>query len=332
MPHYVKLNLRKYRRRQGARRIQRAFRRYRRRPRKIAQRYNSVKNVTYSKLGSRGGRKTLSKRVKALEASSSGHHDEASLTAEIISWNGTTLLNSQNSYNEMLHVQGAKADGDFDPGDKEKENERRSSDEIYGKSVRIRGLIKGIRPKDDLAPTDLSTMNPATAQLMREMCKTRVWIHLLQDMRPSKMSATGEAQVNALPLATVGDTAICEPFANSPPGFLTSQLKFFGAECALRSYAQSRFKLLSSQCITTTFENPEKFFDISYKINRKLKYVPARQGTPSPANPASQPYNYGLYVFLTCVVPTAVPAWSTLALQSPTLTRKTSRFYYTDTS
>lgn len=313
-------------------RRRRRRRRAPRRSRPVKQRYNSVKNLQYSRLGKTRSKLTLRKRVSALEVSSKHHHDKVSNTPEIITWNGTLLNNSRASYTGLLAIQGPKSDNTFETDSKLSEDETRTNDEIFCKSVRIRGLVKGIRPKDTLAPTDLATMNSATAQLMRNLCHSRIWITLLVDKRPFKMSATGEAEVNPLPLSTVGHTAIEEPYQNSPPTFLSSQLQFFGPEVSLRSYETgNRFKILSQQCITTSFENPSKFFDISCKINRKLKYVAARvaaAGQPAPANPPTVPYNYNLLVFMTSVVQTAVPAWSTLVTQSPSLTLKSSRCYF----
>lgn len=319
-----------------SRRLMSAVRRRRGRPvrrrRKIAQRYNSVKNLQYSRLGKTRARPTLRKRVAALEVSSKHHHDKVSNTPEIITWNGTTLLNARNSYSGLLAIQGPKSDNTFETDSKLSEDETRTNDEIFCKSVRIRGKLVGITLKDNLAPTDLATMNAATAQAMREICHSRIWITLLVDKRPFKMSATGEAEVNPLPQSTVGHTAIEEPYQNSPPTFTSSQLQFFGPEVALRSYETgNRFKILSQQCFTTSFENPSKYFDISVKINKKLKYVAARvaaAGQPAPANPPTVPYNYNLLVFVHSVVHTEVPAWSTLAIKSPSLLLKSSRCYF----
>lgn len=306
--------------------------RYRRRPRRVAQRYNKTKNLYKTRLGKTRGKQTLTKRVSALEVSSKHHHDETSNTHEIITWNGTTTLNSRNSFDEILMIQGPKSDGTFETDSKLSEDETRTNDEVFLKSVRIRGMLQGISVKDNLSPTDLATMNSATTALMKKICHSRIWITMMVDKRPFKMNDTGEAETNPLPSSTVGHVALEEPYKNSPPTFLTSQLQFFGPEVALRSYeAGGRFKILSQQCFTTSYENPTKYFDISVKVNKKLKYVaprPAAAGQPAPANPPTQPYNYRLLCFISSVVKPEVAAWSTLVIQSPVLKLKSSRTYF----
>lgn len=298
----------------------------------VAQRYSAVKNATYTRLGKGRAKQTLKKRVAALEVSSKHHHDYVSNTHETITWNGTTLLPTRNSYEALLMIQGPKSDGTFETDSKLSEDETRTNDEIFCTSVRLRGLVAGIRPKDTLAPTDLDTMNAATTAVMRNICHSRIWITIMVDKRPYKMSALGVAETNPLPSALTGHDALEEPFQNTPPTMLTSQLQFFGMETALRSYESGgRFKILSQQCITTSFENPNKYFDIGVKINKTLKFVPARvaaSGQPAPANPPTRPYNYNLLVFFSSVIKPTPLAWETLCLQAPMLTLKSSRCYF----
>lgn len=320
------------RRWRAARTLQRAFRK--RKGRKIAQRYNRTRNVNYSRLGKRtSNKKSLKKRVSALEVTAKHHHDKVSNTSEVIGWNGTALNVARNSYSGLLAVQGPKSDNTFEPESKLSEDECRNNDEIYCNSVRIRGKLRGVTVVDGILPDGLTTMTEASTQLMKRLCSTRVWIHILQDRRPFKMDAIGNAEVNPLPSGTTGHTAVEEAYQNSPPTFLSSQLQFFGPEVALRSYETgNRFKIISSQCIPTTFNNPEKFFDISVKIDRKLKYVAARPAAPggaSPANPPTVPYNYNLLVFFTCVVPVLALPWAAV-IQPPILLLKSSRMYFKD--
>lgn len=305
------------------------------RKKRIQQQYNRTRNTYSTSLGKGGKKKTTKQRLDALEVGAAHHHDYVSNTPETITWNGTTLLNPRNSYNGLLAIQGPLSDG-TSGNQALQENEQRQSDAVFVKYVRIKGEVTGVHVNPLLAPTSLTTISPANAEIMKNKCYTKTWITLLVDKRPSTMGDTGLAQVNPLPNSTVGDTAICEPYADTVNN--ASLLQFFGPETALKSYDSTRFNIVAQQCIITTFMNPRKFFDIKYNINKKIKFVPPRTGTPSPANAAAVPYNYNLLVFFTSVVPVADLNWSASIapgldlLKAPILSKKTSRCYFTDTS
>ena len=312
-------------RRGAARRIQRAFRR--RRARKGAkQKYSSQMNRSTTKLGKYVPKMTLSKRVKALEVGSSKHHDTASLTGELIVWNGTDLNPAKNSYSGLLAVQGPLNTGAA--GDPIlQENEQRMNDVIFCKSVRIRGELRGIRVQDLAQPMD-NSLNLLGQLYMENLCKTRVAITLLQDLRPSVVNTGGNSDINPLPLPVSAGgegTAIASIYEAAP---LNAGLQFFGVTNANRSYDSSRFRIVHQEILTTNMANSSKFFDISVKINRKLKYVPPRP-PPSTTNPEKVPYNYNLLVFFTMVSHPVPLAWS--GLVSPaSITTKSSRMYFVD--
>ncbi len=313
------------RRSYGARRIQRAFRARRRHTGR--QRYNRTKNVLTTTLGRGRGRRTLKKRVAALEAGSSKHWDQISNTVELIQPTGTNLNANKTSLTSLLAVQGplcdATAGNPLMP-----EAEQRMNDIIYAKSVRIRGCIYGVRPLDAMVPQFDGGMIYAGAEKFAQLCSTRVWITILQDMRPSLVDANGQSQVNPLP-TTVGETALESVYETVLTTPSSTQLTLFGPENALRSYHSSRFKIVHQECITTTKDHYRKFFDIKIKINRKLKYVLPRTGSPAPANPPAPPYNYNLVTVFTCNNPSVPVGWENF-LSSPQVLQKTTRLYFTD--
>lgn len=314
---------RAYKRYRAARTLQRFVRR--RRARRGRQRYNSQRNVSTTKLGRYSKKKTLKKRVAALEVSAKKHSDYVSLTPELVVWNGTDLLASKNSYDTLFSIQGPLNDGT--QNNLLDENEQRESDTIHCTSIRLKGTLHGVRPQDLGAITAEGTMGVWAATKMQQLCHTKFTISILLDKRPSSINpATGEAEVNDLP-AGANEIAISTIYAKTLTG--TSQLQFFGAQNSMKSYKNARFKLLHQEAIETSFQKPNKSFDISYKVNKTLKYVAARAGVPPPANPPSKPYNYGLVVFITCVTPPVEISWAT-ALSPPSLSEKTSRVYFTD--
>jgi hypothetical protein len=317
-------------RKMAARRIQKFYRGRRRRPRN-RQRYNRTKNVLVSNVGRRGRRLTVKKRLNQLEAGSKHHWDKASLTGELISWNGTDLIpTTKNSYSGLLAIQGPLSDGTAH--ESLKENEQRINDTVYCTSVRIRGEVRGIRPQDLGTPafqpaTDPSGMNLFGQSMMASLCATRVQITILQDMRPSVVDSAGQSDVNPLPISVAGGgpgTALASLYDNPTVG---SSLQFFGVENALRSYESTRFKIVHNECIETSLTRPSKFFDINVKVNKKLKFVPAREGAAQ--NPPKVPYNYNLLVFFSMLSHPVQLPWSPY-LSPASVTTKSSRCYFTD--
>ncbi len=298
-------------------------RRVRKQNRKTIQKWNKTKNVLQTSLGKSKGKRTTDQRLKALETGSKHHHDKLSLTGELITWNGTALNAAHNSYSGLLAVQGALADGTQHAT--LEENEQRQSDEIFCTSVHFRGEVIGIRPGELLDPTG-TDMTPFGAEKMKTLCATRIYITVLQDMRPSSVDAAGQSQVNPLPTA-VGQTPMETIYDFVPPTNQQSQLQLFGVENAMKSYGSSRFKIVHQECIETSLEKVHKFFDIKIKVNRKLKYVPPRSGSTS--NPPMPPYNYNLLVYFTCVTHPVPLPWATL-LSPVAITTKSSRMYFID--
>ncbi len=336
MPYRAGYHLR-HRHRGRARRhaagvIGRAYRRtrwrrnFRKRHAAGKQRYNRTKNVSKTTLGKRGYKRTLNKRVSALESGSNKHWDQVSLTQEIIGISGTNLNPAGNSFSSILAIQGPLATAAAGNPYMD-EAEQRMNDTIFCKSVRLRGCVYGVRPLDAGLPTG-GVMLFGLGK-MEELCNTRVHISVLQDMRPSVVGADGNSSVNPLP-TTPGETPLESIYQTLLPGTSSaSQLLQFGVENAQRSYNSSRFKLIHQECLTTTMASYRKYFDIKIKVNRKLKYVPPRQGAPS--NPPAVPYNYNLIVVFTATNPAIAtdPTWAGY-LSGPMVTQKTSRTYFTD--
>lgn len=313
-------------RRHAAGVIGRAFRK-RRAARGRKQRYNRTKNTITTSLGKRGKKRTLTKRVAALETGSKKHHDQISNTVELLGAIGTDLNTSKISYSTLLAIQGPKCDATAGNAALD-ESEQRMNDVVYAKSVRIRGVLTGTRPQDLATPVS-QTMNEFGCEKMKTLCATRMWISILLDKRPSQVDGEGKSQVNPLP-TTAGETCLESVYqATGTAAGSPSMLTLWGPENALRSYNSSRFKIVHQECITTSMTNPRKYFDIKYKINKKLKYVEARYGVPAPANPPQVPYNYNLLVVFTCNSPAVPILWAT-ELSPPMLNLKSSRLYFTD--
>lgn len=318
----------KRQRRQAARTILKAFRRRR----SQRQRYNRTTNVLNTNLGLYR-RQTVKARLKALEVGSSKHWDYVSTGQENILFNGTSLNPNKASFTSILAIQGPLNDGTAGNVNVT-EQEQRMNDNIFVKSVRIRGMISGVRPKADLnpdspggtdaavppAPPAPTTMTAFGAEMMKSLCQTRVWITLLVDKRPSTVGPLGQSIVNPLPTAA-GETLLETVYEGN--------LAQMGIENCLRSYQSSRFKVVHQECITTSLHSPHKFFDIKYNVNKTVKYVVPRTGTPPPPNPPAFPYNYNLL----CVVstyPPVVPITWAQSLSESILSRKSSRTYFTD--
>lgn len=320
---------RAYKRYKAARQIQRAFRLRRCRSlvrRSNRQRYNSQRNTSTTTVGSYRKKKTLRKRVSALEVSSKKHHDIVSLTPELVTWNGTDLIPSKNSYDTVLAIQGPLNDGTANA--QLDEDEQRESDTIHCTSIRFKGTLHGVRPQDLGAIDAEGTMGVWAATQMQRLCHSKFTITILRDTRPSAVNvATGDSEVNPLPVGAA-EIAISTLYSATLTG--GNQLQFFGANNSLRNYKNSRFKLMHQEMIETSFQKPNKDFSISLKIDKKLKYVPPRGGTPPPQNVPAKPYNYGICFFVTCVTPPAPVSWAT-ALSPPSLSQKTARTYFTDT-
>lgn len=318
-----------YTRWRASSKIGKAWRRHRRRKKTSGrQRYNRTMNRTNTKIGRYVRKMTLTKRVKALEAGSRKHHDYASLTGELITWNGTDLNPAKNSYSGLLAVQGPlNTGGAGDPA--LQENEQRMNDTIFCKSVRIKGEIRGIRPQDLAPPNDPSfVLGPFGQSYMESVCSTKIYITLLQDLRPSVVDSGGNSDINPLPLPVSAGgegTALASMYELPPAG---SSLQFFGVTNALRSYDSSRFKIIHCECVQTSLKNPSKMFDITVKINRTLKYVPPRP-PPSTTNPEKVPYNYNLLVFFSMVSHPVPLGWSGY-LSPASVTTKSSRMYFVD--
>lgn len=291
------------------------------------QTYNQTTNVLQTNIGRRSTKKSsLTARVAALESGAKKHSDYVSLTPELIVWNGTDLNASKASYTSILAIQGplnTGAEGNAALSD----NEQRKSDTIHCQYVRLKGEVIGVRPQDLGAIGAHGTMSVFGAAKMRQLCHSKITITILLDKRPSSVNAvTGEAEVNPLP-TTAGAIAIETIYSKTTAG--VNQLQFFGSNNALRSYESSRFKHLHSECIETTYDKPNNQFDITYKIDKTLKYVPPRPPPGAPPNPPSLPYNYGLVVFFTCITPPVEPTFA-VCLSPPQVTKKTARTYFID--
>jgi len=302
------------------------------------QRYNRTRNTYTANVGRHRRKSTLKTRVKALEAGSSKHWDYVSTGVESIAFNGTSLNPTKNSFSSILSIQGPLCDGTAG-NIATSEQEQRMNDVIHVKSVRIRGMVSGVRPTETFdadapggpvtgggpppAPYTYATMTAFGAEMMKSLCSSRIYITLIIDKRPSTVGLLGQSVVNPLPTAP-GETLLESVYEGN--------LATMGIESALRSYQSSRFKIVHQECITTSFQTPHKFFDIKYNINKTLKYVVPRTAVaplPPPPNPPAFPYNYNLLCVVSCVSPVVPLPWAS-SLTGPSLAKKSSRTYFTD--
>jgi len=197
-------------------------------------------------------------------------------------------------------------------------------------------MISGIRPLKTLLadapggpitgpgpPPVTATMTAFGQAAMQSMCATRVWITILRDSRPSTVGGDGTSDVNPLP-TLAGETVMESVYG--------TEIQTLGVENCLRSYDSTRFKIVSQQCITTSFQTPHKWFDIKFNVNQKVRYKPPRTfvpPAPPPANPPSNPLNYGLVVMFTTLHPVIPIAWGS-SLSPVEVSRQSARTYFID--
>lgn len=332
----------------------------RRRPRFLRKRwkkkrktYYDKKNNTYnSTVGKRGRRSTLRSRVRRLESTTKKHYDYVSprTTGELISWNGTDLNAPTNeSFSSILAIQGRTSDGSIPPvsgSAKATDENTREGDNVFCTKVRLRGMISGMRPNPDIsgaieewhAASGSGTGIIGTClqmqQSIQSACSTRVHLVILKDRRPSRIDpASGESEVNPLP--TNPNNPLESLFQKYQ---LTNDntLGTLGMDSALRSYTSNRFTIVHHEVIQTSMTAPRKWFDVTLKVNKVLRYsLPNPGGGPTAG---TDPLNVNYLVYFAAVPSElrvlADPAYSLdgvpLLLQ-PKVSMLSSRTYFRET-
>jgi len=343
--------------------IRRRRKRYRRAPykkrryskKKNTTRYNRTRGTVTSQVRRKKKKTSLMQRLRQLEGITKKHWDytQSELLPESISWNGTswtgiTNVAPKNSFRTLLAIQGRAQDGTY-PTDSNgfaaTDKNTREGDKVFVSMARLRGIIRGAYPQsfhDPVVTVNARQFQTSDPNLIAAS-KTKVWMVILQDKRPSLVDGNGLATVNPLPPS--GSPGL---YVNTGPleGLFqskgnTSTLKTNGFGQALRSYNSQRFKVVFTKAYELSCNQPQQEFDVKLNINRMVRYEP-----PDPAAAASannkQPINLN-YVVMFCTKydmlhnilpstagPQAGQSFGTPTQYKPQILRMSSRVYFKD--
>lgn len=261
-------------------------------------------------------RNSLKDRVRALEGNQSKHFDTiltGYTSPHKINWNGVSIAGAgaspRNSFATMLKVTPVLPNGEVQrfsdnfPGTLENERTGRS---IFAKSVRLRGCLYGMRPRqkcidisghqqqiDPVVGGPFNALSDSNAMLTQD-CYTKIWMVVLQDMRPSLLDTDGKSIPNPISDAGTDESPIESIAQYTAAG--ASTLETYGYGQMLKSYESTRFKVKMAKAFVCTAAKPRVEFDVTLDINKELKYdpLPYDQGAPSQG---TSPLNYNLLVY-----------------------------------
>ena len=259
---------------------------------------------------------SLRARVRALEGNQSKHFDtlQTALTAaHKINWNGVSIAGAGvtpgNSFPTMLKVTPVLPNGEvqrFSDNFKGTLENERTGRQIFAKSVRLRGCLYGMRPRQ-LAVDISGTQGPVPPSgvlpvnelmdsdaMFTQDCYTKIWMVILQDMRPSLIKADGSSEPNPISAAGTDESPIESIAQYTAAGISTLDLYGYGQ--MLKSYESTRFKVKLAKAFVCTAAKPRAEFDVTLDINRELKYEPLAYDDPAPQS-GTAPLNYNLLVY-----------------------------------
>ncbi len=302
---------------------------------------------------------SLKRRVQVLEGNQSKHWDvlrnQSDHTGTVdktqtIQWNGTTSAidapnHYGNSFIQLLAIQPCDTDGTR-PRDSDKfparEDNFRMGDDVFVTKVRLRGIMLGRVPKtvttsaiggvdvmvNTAAGPTVTAGRQNTSALMSVLCRTKIWLVVIQDKRPSVQDAFGRSEVN-VPDAMNSDASPLESLAQytSAQFGTSSTLNTQGYGAFLRSYENSRYAVKLAKAFVTTINSPIVEFDVEFHINKRLKYVPSLT-TDGGIRTPTQPYNYNLYVYFLTQPPSMEGAAN--QFESAKILSTTQRLYFKD--
>lgn len=324
--------------------IQRAYRSYKRKPKRRVhnQKYNSVQNKYTSKtVKGMKNPKSLTNRIKALEVSAKKHHDVLQFRpVQILSWGVAT--NAPGQYLDgLLKIPTKNLAGEITDGSSRAEDQVRDGDEVFLKSCLIQFQLNTYTPIPGLSDADYDLY----LGLNQPFFHTRVVFTILQDMRPSQNDGQSTSSPNSLPI-TVGERPLESIYrregdydqANNSTMITCDTVdgdSNYGTDNALLSYDSTRFKKVHQETIVLNSITPSKLVKHRLVINRRAKYMVAPQQSGSPLVD-SYPLNFNYLLFLsttasinpTCNLDT--PTTLLDLLRPPTVSRGSSRLYFTD--
>ena len=327
-----------------------------RRPRRKVTRYSHQKGKVQGRIGRGMRSKSLRKRVKILENVTKKHYDSVITIDELIHTFGTTLvgqagLTAGDSFRQMLTIQGRDSLGDMPPLSgifKATESNTREGEKVFVTKVRLRGTIRGAFPKPWSlveASGAASVYTPSQMAIMATS-KTKVWMIVLKDKRPSVQLANGSFEANPLPNSNaqlvggvMANTGPLESMFQWTPISGINTLTTHGYGGALRAYTSGRFTPIYTKAFELSAHKPQEEFDISLNINKTLRYLPMRAAQPAQLN-VTEPLNVN-YVVMFCSkhddwpkaddgLPDGQPAAPNPNHETPRLLRMVSRTYFRD--
>lgn len=281
--------------------------------RKSTTRYSKQTAKVKARVGYSHQKKSLRKRVAVLEGIQKKHWDQSIPSDEYIRPFGIEIVGEPgptykgNSFRGMLTIQGRSLEGvipDLSDIFLATELNTRESEKVYVTKVRLRGVIQGNFPvnwQNGAGESDVLS----TAGLISQ-AKTRVHMIILKDGKPNIELVGGNLASNPLPssMATVPGGAANEgilenlfqwnyaaPFVNT----LTTK----GYSGALRRYEKTRFRPVYHKVFELSCTKPNEEFDVTFNINKMLRYAPAREGQTAQAN-RTAPLNHNYVVMFCC--------------------------------
>lgn len=324
-------------------------------------RYSKQTAKVKARVGRSNKKKTLRARVAQLEQISSKHFDQSIPSDEYVRHFGVEIVGEAgptykgNSFRQMLVIQGRSLEGvipDLSGDQLATQLNTRENERVFVTKVRLRGVIQGNFPvnwRNGDGASDITS----TAGLISQ-AKTRVHMIILKDQKPSVELVGGNLASNPLPssMATVPGGAANEGilenlFQWNYAAPFVNQLGTKGYSNALRRYSKSRFKPVWHKVFELSCAKPNEEFDVTYHINKSLRYAPAREGQTAQSN-RTAPLNHN-YVVMFCSMttlpdpqitpgdadedPPLPPGLFTeyQVLHRCTLKAMTSRTYFTDT-
>lgn len=314
----------------------------RRAPKKSKTYHDRMRKTTDTKLRlNRWRKKSLKERVSALETTTSKHHDTAQTglaAPHKINWNGVSYTGApigdpRNSFKAALMIKPRMPDGEvqrFSGNDtfNGSVTTQRNDKSVFAKSLRLRGKILGLRPKPliiDGSGTDSGAVSDSNVQVAQD-CYTKVWMVVLEDQDPGKVSLLGATEPNDYEGANSGMSpieSIGQCLSSGP-----NTLQIYGYGQMLKSYNSQRFKVHSSQAYIMTANKPQVEFDVTIDINRELQYEVLEYDSVSPL-PATRPVNYGILVYFLYSLDTTGPIDYT-KYHAPETRHLTSRLKFLD--
>lgn len=330
---------RKYR---ASTKISSLFRGYRARKKKAkttthysARSQASKANVALSKTK----RQTLKQRVSVLEENAKKHFDTVSTPADPtrsidslgVTYTGMPLTDTRASWQGFLNIQGRGSDAaggaatimpDFSHRFVATNENTREDSVVFVTTARLRALIRSRIPVNLQNYTPAATDDTSVSDMgLAGCCQCKVWLVVLQDKRTSLVDTNGTSTQNPPEAGSSSKGPLQSIFQVDRLG--NSSLVAHGFSNGLRSYESTRYKVVFSKAYSLSAQHPDKWIDVSIKINKKLQY----QEIALADDNNKAPLNYNLYAYLICDRTQDLTGGD---FKKPELVNFTSRVYFKD--